>query len=230
LSLERYATNAEIILVDDGSRLPQTRDIIDAFGIRNSWKIIRNTEAKGHSRACETGAELASRKYICLLNSDTVVTPLSWSPILDAFTLDLSIGVAGPSTSNAHSRQQIRIAFESRHLWTDNQINSFARRYTRAQPSKSWVDLYPQYAVGFAFFIRRELWEVLGGFDLGFPDYGNEFELCMRVRKLGYRVVWVKNSYIHHFGRQSYSLLGRREVIKKMNHASAMVQKWISNQ
>jgi GT2 family glycosyltransferase len=228
LSLERYAPNAEIILVDDGSKLQETRDVINAFGTRNSWKIIRNTVAKGHSRACEGGARQATRKYICLLNSDTVVTPWSWTPIRDAFVLDSTIGVAGPATSWADSLQQIAIARESRHLWTDGQIYSFALRYISAQPPQAWEDLYPEYAVGFAFFIRRELWELLGGFDLGLPDYGNEFDLCMRGRQLGYRVVWVKNSYIHHFGRQSYSLLGRRELIKKFRYGRAMVEKWRS--
>jgi GT2 family glycosyltransferase len=57
---------------------------------------------------------------------------------------------------------------------------------------------------GFALFIRRGLWEQVGGFDRNLPDYGNEVELCGRVAQEGYRRVWVRNSYIHHFGGQSY--------------------------
>lgn len=226
LSLERYAPNAETILVDDGSELQETRDLIETFGVRNSWKITRNLVPQGHSRACESGAREATRPYLCLLNSDTVVTPWSWSSIRDAFALDSTIGIAGPSTSWAASRQMISIARESRHLWTDGQICSFALRYTRAQAPKAWEDLYPEHAMGFAFFIRRELWEALGGFDPGLPDYGNESDLCVRARLRGYRVVWVKNSYIHHFGRKSYSLLGSREVIKKMEYGKTVMERW----
>jgi GT2 family glycosyltransferase len=57
---------------------------------------------------------------------------------------------------------------------------------------------------GFAFFIRRSLWEQLGGFDPNLPDYGNEVELCRRVLAMGYRTVWVRNSYVHHFSGESY--------------------------
>jgi hypothetical protein len=60
------------------------------------------------------------------------------------------------------------------------------------------------WASGFAFFIRRSVWEQLGGFDRNLPDYGNELELCKRVAAKGYRRVWVRNAYIHHFGGQSY--------------------------
>lgn len=57
---------------------------------------------------------------------------------------------------------------------------------------------------GFALFIRRSLWEQAGGFDQRLPDYGNEMELCRRIAEEGYRLVWIRNSYIHHFGQQSY--------------------------
>jgi GT2 family glycosyltransferase len=58
---------------------------------------------------------------------------------------------------------------------------------------------------GFALFIRRSVWEECGGFDPNLPHYGNEVELCKRISKQGWRIVWTRNSYIHHLGGQSYS-------------------------
>jgi GT2 family glycosyltransferase len=226
LSLERYAPKAQIILVDDGSKMQQTRNLIDDYADRNSWKLIRYPESEGHSRACESGAREATRRFLCLLNSDTVVTPWSWSAVLAAFEADETIGVAGPSTSWAINEQMIPIASECRHLWTDGQIFSYALRYTSSQSPESWVDL-PEDAIGFAFFIRRGLWEQLGGFNIGLPDYGNEYDLCMRAKQRGYRVVWVKGSYIHHFGRMSYSGLGEQEERKKrMRGAQFAAKRW----
>ncbi len=218
LSMERYAPKAEIILVDDGSEIQETRDIINSYADRNSWKLIRHPAPKGHSRACESGAQEATRKYLCFLNSDTVVTPWSWSAVLAAFDADETIGVAGPSTSLAGNRQTISMAYKCRHLWTDGQICSYALRYTARQPKGGWVDL-PEFVAGFAFFIRRSLWEQLGGFDIGLPDYGNEVDLCLRVKQQGYRIVWVKGSYIHHFGEMSYSKFDKREHWGKRNYA-----------
>lgn len=201
-SLERNASRAEVILVDDGSQLKETRDLLVDFCERNGWIQIRKDRASGHSRACETGAEHSTRPYLCLLNSDTVVTPWSWRAAQEAFEEDDRIGISGPSTSSGSIPQQIRRAECCSDYWSDRQIDAFASAYIRKRPPRSRVDL--EEVGGFAFFIRRDLWVNLGGFDLRLPDYGNEKELCRRAVKRGVRIVWTQNSYIHHFGQKSY--------------------------
>src|SRR5215467_14048000 len=106
-SLERYAAAAEVILVDDASKLSDTIDIIREFSRRNRWKVISNAQAVGHSAASAAGAGLATRPYLCLLNSDTVVTPWCWRPVAEAFETNAAIGVAGPSTSASDNEQTI---------------------------------------------------------------------------------------------------------------------------
>lgn len=201
-SLERDAANAEIILVDDGSKLSQTTGLIQRLGSRNGWKLIRHEEPRGHSAACAAGARQATRPYLCLLNSDTVVTPWCWRAIKDAFESDLSIGVAGPSTSSSGNEQTLDIATNCRSYWNDNQIRAFAERLTTAAFQPFIVDL--PWISGFAFFMRRSLWENLGGFDDNLPGYWNDIELSKRVVNSGYRTVWVRSAYIHHLGSQSY--------------------------
>ena len=101
-SLEKYAPKAEIIIVDDGSILVGDRkDQFDEFISRNRWKLIRHETPFGHSAACEAGATLSTRPYLCLLNSDTVVTPWCWRLIKQAFEHDNMIAVVGPSTSHS---------------------------------------------------------------------------------------------------------------------------------
>src|SRR5437016_2792298 len=69
LSLEKYAPQSEVILVDDGSELRETLVMIESFQTRNGWIIARHEKPRGHSKSCETGARLATRAYLCLLNS-----------------------------------------------------------------------------------------------------------------------------------------------------------------
>jgi GT2 family glycosyltransferase len=210
-SLERDATKSEIILVDDGSRIAETAHIIRDFSTRNGWKVIWNGEARGHSLACTAGASLANRPYLCLLNSDTVVTPWSWLAIEEAFETDPAIGVAGPCTSDSSNEQTLDIAKNCRLYWNDSQICAFAERLAADPPRPLMLDV--AWVSGFAFFIRHRLWKELGGFDRNLPDYGNEDELCKRVTKSGYRTVWVRSSYIHHLGRQSYGkTIGQHEI------------------
>jgi GT2 family glycosyltransferase len=202
-SLERYAIDAEIILVDDSSKLPETLDIIRQFSDRKRWKLVSKVKAGGHSLACAAGAHHATRPYLCLLNSDTVVTPWCWRAIREAFESDPRIGLAGPSTSRSGNKQTLSVAADCRFEWSDNQICAFARRLQRVSIEPSIVDL--PWIAGFAFFIRRTLWRELGGFDQNLTDYGNEFEFCRRAVITGHRIVWVRHGYIHHFGQQSYA-------------------------
>jgi len=201
-SLERFAPQAEVILVDDCSIRKEIAELVGGFVARNRWKLVRKEKSEGHSRATEAGAKLATRPYLCLLNSDTVVTPWSWLGAKTAFEADPRIGISGPSTSQTPTPQMQRRAELCRHFWTDSQIFGFAEKCVKPWPAGSFVDL-PEVG-GFAFFIRRTLWEHLGGFDLNLPDYGNEFELCRRALSQGWKIVWTKSSYIHHLGQQEY--------------------------
>jgi GT2 family glycosyltransferase len=202
-SVERYAPKAEVILVDDGSILSETKRIIKEYATRNRWITVQNKSSLGHSGATEAGALCATRRYLCLLNADTIVTPWSWRAAQEAFEADAKIAVTGPTTSHAATVQMVRRAELCRHYWSDSQVFGFAQKYVQSQPSRCWVDL-PDIA-GFALFIRRDVWERSGGFDPNLRHYGNEVELCKRILKQGFRIVWTRNSYIHHLGGQSYS-------------------------
>jgi len=215
-SLENYAAQAEVILVDDASKMPKTLEIIREFSARNPWKVVANSSATGHSKATAAGAAWASRPYLCLLNSDTVVTPWCWHPIEEAFEGDPRVGVAGPSTSRSATRQARRVAGDCRFEWNDNQICGYADWLRKAPLLRASLDL--PWIGGFALFIRTNLWRQLGGFDQNLADYGNEIELCQRVTRSGFRAVFLRRAYIHHFAAQSYSqLMAGHEIRQRMS-------------
>jgi hypothetical protein len=217
-SLEKYAPESEIILVDDASKLTETLEVIRDFSTRNKWKALRHEKSLGHSESCRDGANLATRPYLCLLNSDTVVTPWCWRRVKEVFEQDPKIGVAGPSTSNSGNPQTLALAEDQGPFWNDNQICAFANRLLNQFPEPVVTDL--TWLSGFAFFIRRSLWEQVGGFDQNLPDYCNEYELCNRIAEEGYRMVWIRNCYIHHFGRQSYrSAVGNKGIYERTQSA-----------
>jgi GT2 family glycosyltransferase len=220
-SLEKYAAQAEVILVDDGSKLPETIGMLRGFRDRNQWRFIRHERSCGHSRSCEAGARQATRPILCLLNSDTMVTPWSWQGIIEAFESDPNIVVAGPSTSWASTAQMMQRAMHCRHFWTESQINGYAAQIVVSGRRQLPVDL-PE-ASGCAFFIRKKVWEQAGGFDENLPDYGNESELCMRLRERGWRIVWAPSSYIHHFGRQSYGREDEKRLLSMWQAARSYI-------
>src|SRR4030095_7676693 len=56
------------------------------------------------------------------------------------------------------------------------------------------------YITGASLFIRKDLWDQLGGFDTCYaPAYYEDTDLCMGVRALGYKVIYQPRSRILHF-------------------------------
>ena len=222
-SLEMFGGDAEIIVVDDGSRLEATKRVLDEACSRNRWKLLRHDTALGHSRASEAGVAASTRPYICLLNSDAVVTSRSWGGINQAFASSAEIAVVGPSTSHTPTPQSVRRALYCRHYWSDAQVWCFAERYVARHQREPVVDL-PMVG-GFAFFVRRSVWDKLGGFDKSLPDYGNETEFCYRLRRAGFRIIWTRGSYIHHLASESYGrTLGLDEIRRRCEAATAYIR------
>ena len=225
-SVERFGGESEVIIVDDGSKLDATRQLTTRTCNLNRWRLIRNETPSGHSRASEAGIAVSSRPYLCLLNSDTILTPRSWRGMARAFDVSPQIAVAGPSTSQTVTVQVVPRALYCRHYWSDEQIWRFAEKYVARHQESPVIDL-PRVG-GFAFFVRRSVWNEMGGFDKRLADYGNETEFCRRVREHGLRVVWSRGSYIHHLGSESYGrVLGLVEIRKRGLEADAYVEtKW----
>jgi GT2 family glycosyltransferase len=222
-SLEKFGGNAEIVIVDDGSKLEAVRNMLDEACSRNGWKLIRHNKAMGHSRASEAGVSASTRPYVCLLNSDTVITPRSWAGVVRAFESSPQIAVAGPSTSNEFGHQAVRRACHCRHYWSDEQIWCFAEKYVARHRQEPIIDV--PFLFGFAFFIRRSVWDDLDGFDKNLPDYGNEREFCRRVLQRSMRIVWSKASYIHHFGSESYGrILGLAAIQERCLQAESYIE------
>ena len=221
-SLEKYAPKAEIILVDDGSKLEETRALLSECAVRNGWTLIRHEKSLGHSRACATGSNAATKPYLCLLNSDTVVTPWCWRPIVQALENDPTIGAAGPSSSNGGC-QTLTVANIACDYLSDSNICEYARRLFAARSGNQLTDI--PWLCGFALFTRRSFWEQIGGFDIDLVDYGNDYEISRRILEAGYRLAWVRNAYIHHFGHASYrKTIGMRSIESRSQAAHQYIK------
>ena len=200
--LEVFGGDAQVILVDDGSKLDETRTLIRRFVARNGWDQIRHEVPLRHSCATNAGSRLADRDFLLILNSDALVTTGIWEPAVNILEQSPRIGLLGPTTSWCATEQCDRIAQMCRLHWSNGRIEAYGRRVARARKADGLRNI--PYVSGFAFFIRRALWESLQGFDESLPDYGNDNDLARRVFDRGLVNAWLPSIYIHHLGSESY--------------------------
>jgi GT2 family glycosyltransferase len=170
----------EIIFVDDGST-DATREWLGTLR-DESIHVLLNERNLGYAAANNRAAAVARGNLLALLNNDLVLQPGWLEPILAAHTaLGANAGVIGNVQLDAttgvvdHAGLVVNVTGKPVHA--------------RALPHALARALQPVLPVpgvtGACMIIARALWQQLGGFDEQYVNGGEDFDLCLRARKLG---------------------------------------------
>lgn len=63
--------------------------------------------------------------------------------------------------------------------------------------------------------VRRDVWESVGGLDESYAVAFNDVDLCMRIRKAGYLIVWTPFAELYHYESKSRGLEDTPEKQKR---------------
>lgn len=203
-TLESEGTDGlEIVVVDDGSS-DGTAEALAAAHPR--VRVIRNVPAAGFTRAANRGLAAARGGVLLLLNSDTEVAPGAFTPLLAAFARDRRLGVAGAVLHYPDGSPQWSGGGAPTLLWLFGLASGlppllarlpFWRRVKPLGAPAGRVD----WVTGAALAVRRQAWEESGGFDEEFHFYGQDLDLCLRLRDAGWKVELVPEvRVLHHHG------------------------------
>ncbi len=192
----------EIIIVDNASADGSSDAVKKMFP---DITLIQNTENLGFSKAVNQGCTPAKGKYIFILNPDTQFTEDSLALLFAEMERDTSLGIVAPMlVNNQQNRQQSywrkptllnsigSILHLDNLLWEKNY-----RHQNHDSP------LEPDCVSGAAIFIRKHILETLNGLnDTLF--WMEDMDLCLRVKTLGYKILYTpQTQIIHHVGKSS---------------------------
>jgi hypothetical protein len=166
--------NKEIILIDDGGN---DSTIERANKIFPKVKTIKNKKNMGFSKSNNIGIKKASGEYIIILNSD-VLFP-------DKKILEKMINIF-------HKYKNAALAV-CKVIGIDNKL----------QTSFNNPDIEQEFKIGGGpiMFFRADILKKLGGFDEGFsPAYYEDTDLSLRIKKMGYKLIYTPSTYIMHLG------------------------------
>jgi N-acetylglucosaminyl-diphospho-decaprenol L-rhamnosyltransferase len=212
----------EIIVVDNDSA-DDTVARVNAFGER--VRVIANATNEGFARACNQGMAASSTPFILLLNSDTHVTDDVIVRSARWLENHPAVGMVGCQVKTEDGRR-IHTAWRRlgvrqsllENLWLYRLIPSERRPHVLL--GGYWVgdeDVEPDWLVGVYLCLRREVFELSGGFDPRFFMYGEDSEWGMRLRRLGVRLVCspTLGTVIHQGGRSSEGVWSERERLRR---------------
>jgi len=203
-SLERHRLpGAEILLVDDAGG-GETRAFLEAFAARvPDVELLRNPRHSGFPYSANEILHRSRGTVVCLLNSDTLVTPGWDERVLRAMDGAEPYALAGPSTSFTHTEQELPGLRDLRMEHDAETAAGIAAALARLHGGA----VQPvQRLGGFCLFLRRALVERVGYFDERFGlGCGEEDDFVARARRRGVIPIWVRGAYVHHFGHCSFT-------------------------
>lgn len=196
-----YPFSVEVFVVDNASGDDSLAKLKDYF--KDRVRFIASKENNGFAAGNNQALRLAKGRYQLLLNSDTVVWENTLESIYDYMEGNPDVGACG-----------CRVLLEDGELDKackrsfPNVKNSFFRLFH--VPTKSKDDNYnltdlPDDEVyeidcltGAFMFMRKEALDEAGLLDETFFMYGEDIDLCYRIKKSGWKIVYYGKSKITH--------------------------------
>ncbi len=191
-------------------------------------KLIENTKNVGFARANNQALRIASGRFLLLLNPDTVLRRDTLKTMLSFFKNHPEAGISGCKVLNPDGTLQLacRRGFPTPGVAFFKMVglsNIFPKSKTFGAYNLTYLDpdaLAEVDAVSGSFMmIRRKALEQAGLMDEDFFMYGEDLDICYRVKQAGWKVYYVPHTDIIHFKGESTKSLPSIRNIRNFYHA-----------
>jgi GT2 family glycosyltransferase len=197
----------EVILINTGQFSTRDRDFLKQLSLRyplHSVKVIDDPRPFNYSAANNLGAQAGSGNILVFLNNDIEILSSDWLAELVMWVTRSEIGVVGarllyPEGTIQHTGVILGLTGFAGHL--------FAHQHPGEWSIFGSTEWYRNYlaVTGACLAVRREVFMQVNGFDENLCLCGNDIDLCLRVRQLGYRIMVNPFSRLNHLESASRS-------------------------
>lgn len=225
---------SEIIVVDNASDDGSVEIIKKNFP---DVKLIELSENLGFSKANNIGLKIAKGEYICLLNPDTIVEEDTFNTMIRFMESHPEAGMAGCKILNPDGTFQLACRRSFPTPWVAfTKIFGLSALFPKsklfARYNITYLDENQTYEVdaisGSFMFLRRDVYEKVGGLDESFFMYGEDLDWCFRIKEAGFKIYYVHSTKIIHFKGESTKRSNIDEVKHFYNAMRLFVRKHFS--
>ena len=196
------------------------------FGQRWPFEFRRIVTARREGEEFNYAAKMnrlwraAETEHIVLMNDDLIVESPSWLRALLTFSMQESVGGVGarllyPNNTIQHAGMPGGLFDLCAHAWLGQHVS--------APTYQNWALVQREWSIvtGAVFATRKDVMETVNGFDERFSLEFNDADLCLRMRMLGYRIVYTPFAeFIHH------EKASRGEVLPLGSELALFLKRW----
>jgi len=185
--LQQIGVSYQMIVVDNASQ-DNSQEVLKTYAARAI--LLLNKDNLGFGRANNQAFHHCQGRYIYLLNPDAnLQSPTALQELVAFMDKNPSYGIAGTRIIKAKGG-------ETKPLYNYPGQKYNPSIFSQLPGEIAWV-------LGASMIIRREAYALVNGFDEDYFLYGEETDLCLRVRKQGYAIGYCGDVEVSHIGGAS---------------------------
>ena len=200
--LSRTSWPFHLTIIDDASPDPAIKAYLETLK-DNRISVIYQKKNKGFAATVNKGIRSTSNPYVCILNSDVIVTKNWMIKMIFALENDPRNMIVNPVTNNT---ALINVPMQENFSYLD--MNEALEKTS----TKQYPTIMP---TGFCLLLDRILVDCVGPLDEGFTSYGEDTDLWMKAisnvesgEYKKWRAVLADDTYIFHERSSSFSEFG----------------------
>jgi O-antigen biosynthesis protein len=187
-----------LVLVGDDVEEGCPYDRMDwPFRLERIWTARREGEAFNYAAKINRLWPLTHSENLVLMNDDVIVRGGEWLRAMMTFALSEEVGGVGarllyPDDTLQHAGMPGGVLGPCTH--------AFVHRPASLRSYQNWAEVHREWSMvtGAVFATRRSVLEQANGFDESFPLDYNDVDLCLRLRLLGYRIIYTPFAELTH--------------------------------
>ncbi len=205
----------ECVVVDNHSTDGTAETVESEFP---AVRVERNKENLGFGRAINQAARLARGEYLWILNPDTRVHDLALSELALFMDHRANAGACGPKIVNVKGEFQrvsrrgfptfssaVGYSLGLDKIFTRGSLGSYHKRWLPEDREVQTDSLS-----GACMFVRKSVFESVGGFDQDYFLFGEDIDLCWKIAEAGFERWYVPSAVVTHVKGASMRHLGDR--------------------
>ncbi|MBN2102978.1 glycosyltransferase [bacterium] len=175
-------------------------------------QLITNSENLGFAKANNQALKTATGKYICLINPDTLVREDTFRVCLNYMEAHTEVGMTGCKILNPDGSLQLACRRSYPTPWVGftkaiglNRLFPKSRLFGRYNLTYLDPDDTTEVEAisGSFMFVRKKAVDEAGLLDEQFFLYGEDLDWCYRIRKTGWRIIYLPTTQIIHYKGRS---------------------------
>ena len=199
-SVIQFSAEASIYVADNASTDESIQFVQLNFP---SIKIVKNSGNHGFAKGYNDALKEVDAEIYALINSDIEVTENWLQPIIETFESEKNTAIIQPKILDFKNKEYFEYAGAAGGF-----IDKFGYPFCRGRIFDTIEKDNGQYddnceifwASGACFFIRKEVYDELKGFDESFFAHQEEIDLCWRALNGGHVIKYNSESVVYHVG------------------------------